>query len=206
MDVIGPTGSMSAQPRRGMRSPARPGWFAWPQHSADRRSARALFNAAISGCTRSPRYGAYGLWKSTNGGVDWVSVFPPDSMIGKIVQNATFVKSISIDFSNHQHVVASMHANCLAPYDASCHAESTDGRASWMLMKNPMGDPWAEDTPSFALNGDSILLLGAVADGHPVADPARTPTKVDFRSNENTAAAETIACRCLVRWSRGGST
>jgi hypothetical protein len=101
-------------------------------------------------------YGAYGLWKSTNGGVDWVSVFPQGSEVATVV-GYTFIKSISIDASDHRHLVASMHSSCSAPYGASCHAESVNGGLTWNLLKNPMGDDWAEDTPSFAIGGNAIL-------------------------------------------------
>ena len=73
-----------------------------------------------------PIYGAGGLWKSSNAGVDWEQLFPDGSEVQKTVEY-NFFDSVTIDPTNHNHLVAGTHANCKAPYDPVCQAESTDG-------------------------------------------------------------------------------
>jgi len=100
-------------------------------------------------------YGAQGMWKSTNGGVDWDPLFPADSEVAKTVQY-NFIDSISMDPTDHQHLVIGTHADCLAPYNPTCEAESKDGGATWRIFKQP-GSSWQEQAGPFVLDATSWL-------------------------------------------------
>jgi hypothetical protein len=82
------------------------------------------------------------LFKSTNGGADWDDLFPPGSFVSQYVESS-FVQAISIDPTDHTHLVASFHVNCRAPYEPSCIGESRDSGRTWTLAKLPT-DGWAE--------------------------------------------------------------
>jgi photosystem II stability/assembly factor-like uncharacterized protein len=86
-------------------------------------------------------YGALGLWKSTNGGVDWVDLVAGGSEYAK-VQDERFVNNISMDPSDPLHLVFATHGACAAPYAPTCDGESFDGGATWKLSVAPSG--WAE--------------------------------------------------------------
>jgi len=100
-------------------------------------------------------YGAQGMWKSINGGVDWDPLFPADSEVAKTVAY-NFIDSISMDPTDHQHLVIGTHAECLAPYAPTCEAESKDGGATWRLFKQP-GTGWQEQAGPFVLGATSWL-------------------------------------------------
>src|SRR5260221_2272552 len=105
-------------------------------------------------------YGAQGMWKSMNGGVDWDPLFPAGSDVAKTVQD-NFIASHSMDPADHQHLVRGTHAHCLAPYNPHCEAESTDGGATWRIFKQP-GSSWQEQAGPFVLDATS-WLYGAPA-------------------------------------------
>jgi hypothetical protein len=102
-------------------------------------------------------YGPQGLWKSTNGGVDWVQLFPQNSEFAKVVQYS-FASNVSMDPHDHKHLVVGTHANCAAPYDPVCQAESTDAGATWKIVRipNPTGG-WVERTGPYAIDPTSWL-------------------------------------------------
>ena len=100
-------------------------------------------------------YGPQGLWKSTNGGVDWVQLFPATSEFAKTVPY-NFVGSITMDPSDHLHLMVGTHGNCAAPYMPSCVAESTNGGTSWKIVNMP-GSGWEEQTGPYLLNASSFL-------------------------------------------------
>jgi hypothetical protein len=67
----------------------------------------------------TPIYGPGGVWKSMNGGVDWVDLIPSTSPNGQIVQYNTF-DSVSMDPDDHRHLVVGTHYGCNPPYAAIC--------------------------------------------------------------------------------------
>jgi photosystem II stability/assembly factor-like uncharacterized protein len=85
-------------------------------------------------------YGEMGLFKSTNGGVDWQQSF--SDAFRKTTPYSGFVMKISIDPSDHLHLLASFHAPCL---EAGCIAETKDAGASWTLLpgdRSWIGGAW----------------------------------------------------------------
>jgi hypothetical protein len=109
--------------------------------------------------------GPGGLWKSTNGGVDWDQLFPAGSELASVVMGA-FVNSVSMDAQDPKHLVVSMHQNCTAPYGPVCEAESTDGGATWKITTVAMAGAtgWVPGAGAFILNA-TTWLFGSYQNG-----------------------------------------
>jgi hypothetical protein len=85
-------------------------------------------------------YGPSGLWKSTNGGVDWHNVLPANmGMPG-------FVARIGMDPTNHLHLLLNFHENCTGGHTRVCFGESKDGGATWAVLDFPpaLQGSWGE--------------------------------------------------------------
>ena len=98
-------------------------------------------------------YGTNGLWKTTNGGVDWDMLFLPGTDVQKYVPD-TFASIVSMDPTNRMHLVVSFHIGCTGPYSSGCQAESVDGGANWRLTTAPAG---VEGAGPIVLNKTSWL-------------------------------------------------
>jgi hypothetical protein len=108
--------------------------------------------------------GPLGLWKSTNGGVDWVQLFPSDSELAKVVPGA-FVNTVAMDPNDTLHLVVSMHQTCNPPYGPVCETESTDGGQSWKITTVPIGTTgWVGGAGAFILSSTS-WLFGTFSNG-----------------------------------------
>jgi hypothetical protein len=103
-------------------------------------------------------FGEWGVWKSTNGGVDWDQITPPGSEVARVT-NRMF-DCIAIDPGDHRHLVAGMHGTCEQPYAPTCQAETKDGGATWHLLKTPTPN-WEEGAGPWILDGKSWLYGGA---------------------------------------------
>jgi hypothetical protein len=77
-----------------------------------------------------------GLWKTTNGGVDWDQLFPPSSEVAKTVAY-NFASIVSMDPTDHNHLVVGFHNGCSGAYAPGCLAESRDAGATWRLVRLP---------------------------------------------------------------------
>lgn len=109
-------------------------------------------------------YGAEGLWKSTNGGVDWDPMFPAGSEVAKVVQY-NLTNSIAIGATNPNHLVAAMHADCAKPYTVVCEAESLDAGATWKITSVDIGaNGWVAGAGAFILD-DASWLFGTYSLG-----------------------------------------
>jgi hypothetical protein len=109
-------------------------------------------------------YGAYGLLKSTNGGVDWRQMIPGGSPLAQVAPAGpssppvAFIGSVSMDPKKPRHLVLGTHATCKAPYDASCQAESLDGGETWNIVSvQPFGKGFLEQTGPYVLDDSSWL-------------------------------------------------
>ena len=58
----------------------------------------------------TPGYGAEGFYKSIDGGVNWNSMFPPN--IQDSLPYGGFIETISLDPSDHRHLLATFHGSC----------------------------------------------------------------------------------------------
>jgi len=108
--------------------------------------------------------GPFGVLKSTDGGVDWNQLFPPESEVAKVVQY-NLVNSIGMDAHDTNHLVVTMHADCSAPYGPVCEAETTDAGATWKITTvTGLGNSWVAGAGALILNA-STWLFGTYAKG-----------------------------------------
>jgi photosystem II stability/assembly factor-like uncharacterized protein len=92
-------------------------------------------------------YGTNGLFKTTNGGVDWKQIFPADVAASFIFNG--FTARVVMDPTDHLHIVATPHFTCQGNHSMGCMLESEDGGSTWKVIEN---------TPS-AAEGTGIILL-----------------------------------------------
>jgi hypothetical protein len=96
------------------------------------------------------------LFRSTNGGVDFESLFPEGSLVAEHVEYS-FFQSLSIDPENHEHLVVTFHSNCTGEYAPSCLGETTDSGDTWRLFDSPL-DGWSEAAGPLVLGPTTWLL------------------------------------------------
>jgi hypothetical protein len=93
-----------------------------------------------------------GVFKSTNGGVDWSHVWPPENAAPNQYAGAPdFVANLRVDPYDHLHVLIDFHTNCSSPYVSLCLAESLDGGMTWRVANGDpaMGSYAAHDSRSY---------------------------------------------------------
>ena len=89
-------------------------------------------------------YGNNNAWKSTNGGVDWDTFIDP--AYAKALQFGGFVHSITMDPTDHQHLIVTPHFECEVgqgpsglPHDKGCLLETTDAGTTWKIREGTPG-------------------------------------------------------------------
>jgi photosystem II stability/assembly factor-like uncharacterized protein len=102
-------------------------------------------------------YGAESLWKTTDGGYSWTDVLAGTDY--ETYADYRFVNNVSLDPTDHLHVVVSTHGACKPPYDPSCIAETEDGGSNWRLLTAPEG--WAEGGGLILVKGGLWIWCGA---------------------------------------------
>jgi hypothetical protein len=93
------------------------------------------------------------LWKSTDFGV----TFAPLAVDPANVTNH-FVDKAAMDPLDSLHIVLSFHGDCSGSYGPQCLSETTDGGASWRLVKGP-DKGWAEGNRIGMFGGASWFYL-----------------------------------------------
>jgi hypothetical protein len=101
-------------------------------------------------------YGAQGLWKTIDGGTTWVDILADTEYA--TVADYRFVNNVSLDPTDHLHVVVSTHGACQPPYDPSCIAESTDGGDSWRIVTAP--EAWVDGGGLIVVSGVLWIWCG----------------------------------------------
>lgn len=96
-------------------------------------------------------YGAQSLWKTVDGGQSWTDVLAGSEY--DTHADYRFVNNVSLDPTDHLHLVVSTHGGCKAPYEPSCIAETKDGGVTWRVVTAPEG--WFE-------GGGLILVKGGL--------------------------------------------
>lgn len=111
-------------------------------------------------------YGANGLFKSKNGGVDWEEVWPPAGQpeLGAAF-TYNFANVIAIDPNDHLHVLLTFHEACLPPHTATCIAETMDAGASWKLIDGEPSWNGNEGQVIFFLENSTTWLWGSQTNG-----------------------------------------
>lgn len=116
-------------------------------------------------------YGPFGVFKSTNGGVDW------DEVLKSGFPYAGFVETIAIDPTNHQHLVVSFHENCKNGASPGCLAETSDGGGTWQLV-NGIWPAWGEASGQDILSASTWLYTDPPTGLYRTSDSGKTWKKV----------------------------
>jgi hypothetical protein len=101
----------------------------------------------------------YTLYKTTNGGTDWDPLWPAGGVVAQASEGG-IPELMAIDPTNHEHIITTIHANCVAPHPPLCFAESDDGGANWRIADGPTGSEWVEGAAPIVL-GPKTFLLGS---------------------------------------------
>jgi hypothetical protein len=103
-------------------------------------------------------YGAESLWKTTDGGERWT-----DALLGTEYNDHAdyrFVNNVSMDASDHLHLVIATHGGCSEPYAPNCMAETLDGGNAWRTFVAP--ETWQEGGGIVVVEGDTWVWCGSV--------------------------------------------
>jgi len=141
----------------------------------------SLWSMAIDPVERGVMYtvganGALGLFKSSNAGVDWHQLFPPESEFAKHVQ-ANFVGAIVMDPTDHRHLVVTSHGACSAPYgsgSSACQAETLDAGATWTIVPNPDALGFQENAGAYLLGPDNWIYADPATSTYRTTDHGKT--------------------------------
>ncbi len=106
-------------------------------------------------------YGSSGLWKSTNGGVDWANVLTDPVITAAFYANG-FITGVGIDPTDHEHLIVESHGNCSSGH--LCAAESPDAGKTWWLIDMAQVGSWSENS-SIAMLDHSTWLFGGLFGG-----------------------------------------
>ena len=120
-------------------------------------------------------YGSNGLFKSTDGGVNWTDIWSRDSQpeLGKAF-TYNFANVIAIDPFDHLHVLLTFHEPCLAPHNSTCIVETNDGGSSWKVLDGEPSWNGTEGQVIFFLNDSNNWLWGSQNSGFWVSEDAGT--------------------------------
>lgn len=101
-------------------------------------------------------YGAQSLWKTVDGGYSWTDVLAGTEY--NRVAEYRFVNNVSMDATNHLHLVVSTHGGCAEPYTPTCLAETLDGGKNWRMVTGPEG--WFEGGGIVIVQGGTWVWCG----------------------------------------------
>ena len=120
-------------------------------------------------------YGASGLWKSTDAGLDWMQVLTPN--VTSAFYSGGQITGLSIDPTDHTHLVVESHGNCAS--GNLCAAESLDSGATWKLIDMPTVGAWAESSTIAIVNHSTWMYCGLFSGLFRTADEGATWSSVD---------------------------
>jgi hypothetical protein len=101
-------------------------------------------------------YGVGGVFKTTNGGVDWDQVLTPN--ITAVLPYGGFVGAISMDPNDPHHLLVGWHTECPPPRTKACFGETMDGGKSWVLRDGNPSWVGAEGTEIQFLDSKSWIF------------------------------------------------
>lgn len=111
-------------------------------------------------------YGSGDLMRSTDGGANWISLFPADSPVRKIFDPTAplFTQGIGLDPADDKHLLVTFHTNCYGPTNRNTHnclAETEDGGQTWRTFYAPRPETgWIESAAIVVIDRTSWIFLG----------------------------------------------
>ena len=111
-------------------------------------------------------YGSNGLFKSTDGGVNWTDIWSGQSQpeLGKAFMY-NFANVVALDPQDHRHILLTFHEACLPPHASTCIVESQDGGANWAIHDGKAGWNGGEGQVIFFLDNSTTWLWGSQSNG-----------------------------------------
>ncbi len=111
-------------------------------------------------------YGSNGLFKSTDGGQNWIDIWSSKSQpeLSRAFQY-NFANVVALDPQNAQHVLLTFHEACLPPHPSTCIAESMDAGATWTIIGGKEGWNGGEGQVIFFLDSPTTWLWGSQTNG-----------------------------------------
>lgn len=108
-------------------------------------------------------YGANGLWKSTDGGVDWQNLLPSSSSVVQQIGTSD-VYHVEMDPYRPNHLLVSFHYYWNPGAASPGLLESFDGGQSWTVHQPPTD--WGAGEYVFFLDNSQTWLVGSQSDGY----------------------------------------
>jgi len=107
-----------------------------------------------------------GLWKSTNGGVDWDEIWPPAAQ-PELAAHLTykFANVLAMDPADHRHLLLTFHEPCALAGATTCIAESVDVGATWTLIPGKIGWDGREGQLLYFLGARDRWIWGSQSNG-----------------------------------------
>jgi len=121
-------------------------------------------------------YGASGLWKSTNAGVDWEQVLTPN--VTAAFYGGGQITSIHMDPGDHAHLVVESHGNCAAT-NKTCAAETADAGVTWKVIDLSAVGDWSEGSGIAIVDRSTWLYCGVFSGLFRTADEGASWTQMD---------------------------
>jgi hypothetical protein len=111
-------------------------------------------------------YGSNGLFKSTDGGVNWTDIWSTKSQptLGKAFMY-NFANVIALDPADHSHILLTFHEACLAPHPATCIVETLDGGSTWRILDGVKEWNGNEGQVIFFMDNSNTWLWGSQTNG-----------------------------------------
>jgi hypothetical protein len=104
---------------------------------------------------------ALGIWKSTDGGVDWDQLFKDGDEVTTAATRDIF--SIDMDPADHLHLIAASHGGWASAGGGSGVIETRDGGATW-IVHPPTGNMGSEASAFFLGDGSTWIFMGNFPD------------------------------------------
>jgi hypothetical protein len=145
----------------------------WRQVSTGRNTDRFNLGLAVSAVVdpltpgtivSNNNDGPGGMWRSTNGGVDWDELWPAGGTVASAIEY-NVPNGVGVEAADPRHLVVGMHAACRPPHRAVCLAESTDAGQTWRIVDGPLAaTSWVAGAAVFLIDA-STWLFGTYGSG-----------------------------------------
>lgn len=100
-------------------------------------------------------YGGLGIYKSTDGGVNWSDIRPKGDGI------PDFVQGEAMDPKDPNHLLMTFHGDCSGAHAPMCAGETFDGGKTWRIFDGPKdATGWVEQAGWFFLDKKTWLFGG----------------------------------------------